>query len=130
MPLQEIATKAAVSPQLALYYVRKLMKDGIIVSTHVAINYDALGMMHYHLAFQVNDSTALQKIISFFGQSNRSLFATTSIGCYDGSAEVLVASSAELRKFIDEMLGHFADIITRLDVMLIYKEYELRLYPL
>lgn len=126
----EIAKNCNISSQLAQYHLKKLIKDKVIVSTHVSINYDALQMMHYHVTFQLNDHTILPWIIEFFNSKNKSIFATTMMGCYDGSAELIVSDNQELREIIDNLLENFADKINVLDVFLIYKEYEMKLYPL
>lgn len=130
LPLLEIAKNLKISPQSVQYHLRKLIKDTVIISSHVAINYDLLHLQHYHVTFLLNDSSFLPKIIQFFRKSNKSIFATTMIGCYDCSAELLVENNEELRKIIDELLTLFSEKIKVLDIFLIYKEYELRLYPL
>lgn len=130
MSLLDIAKKLQISPQVVQYHLRKAMKDKLLISSHVAINYEALHLQHYHVTFQVNDHSVLAKMIEFFKNSKKSIFATTMIGCYDGSAELLVENNEELRKIIDQFLTLFSEKINVLDVFLIYKEYELRLYPL
>ncbi|MBI5002388.1 Lrp/AsnC family transcriptional regulator [Candidatus Woesearchaeota archaeon] len=127
--LLDIAKSLQISPQVAQYHLRKAIKEKLLISSHVAINYEKLHVQHYHVTFQLNDLSVLKKIIEFFRSSKKSIFATTMIGCYDGSAEVLVENNEELRKMIDELLTLFSEKITTLDVFLIYKEYELRLYP-
>lgn len=126
----DIAKNCNISAQLAQYHLKKLIKDKVIVSTHVSINYDALQMLHYHVTFQLNDHAVLPWIIEFFNSKNKSIFATTMIGCYDCSAELIVSDNQELREIIDNLLENFADKINVLDVFMIYKEYEMRLYPL
>ena len=126
----DIAKNCNISAQLAQYHLKKLIKDKVIVSAHVDINYDALQMLHYHVTFQLHDHSVLPWIIEFFNSKNKSLFATTMIGCYDGSAELIVTDNQELREIIDNLLENFADKINVLDIFLIYNEYEMRLYPL
>ncbi len=130
IPVLDIAKNLNISSQLAQYHLKKLIKDKVIVSTHLSINYDALQMQHYHVTFQVNDHKILPWIIEFFNSKNKSIFATTMIGCYDGSAELIVSDNQELREIIDNLLENFADKINVLDIFLIYNEYEMKLYPL
>jgi len=130
MPVLEIAKNINSTSQLVLYHLKKLVKDKVIISTHVSINYDKLNVHHYHLSFQVNDHKVLNQIIEFLNQKNKSIWATKMVGHYDGSFEVLVKDSQELRLFVDELLATFSDKINILDIFLIYKEYELDLYPL
>ena len=87
-------------------------------------------MQHYHLTFQDNDHKIINQIIQFFDEKKKSIFATKMIGHYDGSAELIVKNNEELRTFIDELLIQFSEKINHLDIFLIYKEYELNLYPL
>jgi Lrp/AsnC family transcriptional regulator, regulator for asnA, asnC and gidA len=126
----DIAKNLNISSQLAQYHLKKLIKDKVIVSTHIAINYDKFNMQHYHLTFQVNDHRIINKIIQFFNQKNKSIFATKMIGHYDASAELIVNNNKELRGFVDELLTNFSEKINHLDIFLIYKEYELNLYPI
>lgn len=130
MPVLDIAKNINSTSQLVLYHLKKLIKDRVILSTHISINYDKLNIQHYHLSFQVNDHKALNQIIQFFNQKNKSLWATKMIGHYDGSSEILVKNNKELRGFIDELLTKFPEEINILDIFLIYKEYKLKLYSL
>lgn len=130
MPVLEIAKNTGMSSQLVQYHLRKLIKDKVIVSTHVSINYDKLKKLHYHLTWQVNDHAVLPKMIEYFNNSKKSIFATKMVGFYDGGSEVIVESSEELRKIIDGLNEQFSEKINVMDVMLIYSEYELRLYPI
>lgn len=126
----DIAKNLNISSQLAQYHLKKLIKDKVIVSTHIAINYDKFNMQHYHLTFQVNDHKIINQIIQFFNQKNKSIFATKMIGHYDVSAELIVENNEVLRNFVDGLLIKFSEKINHLDIFLIYKEYELRLYPI
>lgn len=130
IPLLELASKLDISPQLAGYHLKKLIREKVIVGTHVAINYDLLEKMHYHLTFRVNTHASLPSILEFFRASRTCIFATKMIGAYDGSAEILVDSSQELRELLDNFRKRFSESVNRLDVLLIYKEYELNLYPI
>lgn len=126
----EIANNLKISSQLAQYHLKKLIREKVIVSTHIAINYDKLDLQHYHLTFRINDHKILNSVFQFFNQKNKSIFATKMIGYYDGSAELIVKNNKELREFVDELLIAFSENIKVLDILLIYKEYELRLFPL
>jgi len=129
-PILEIAKILNLSPQLTQYHLKKLIKDKVILSTHLAINYNKLNLQHYHLTFQINDPKALPKIIQFFNSKNKSMFATKMIGKYDGSAEIVIKDNQELRKFVDELRTNYSNYINTLDIFLVYKEYKLRLYPI
>jgi DNA-binding Lrp family transcriptional regulator len=129
-PITEIAKRLNISAQLAQYHLKKLIKDKVILSTHFAINYETLNMQHYHLTFQVNNHKVIQKIIEFFRSKRKSIFATTSLGYYDCSTELFVKDNEELRTITDELLSKFAEEINEMDVLFIFKEYQLRLYPI
>ncbi|MDO8480302.1 MAG: hypothetical protein Q7S65_00635, partial [Nanoarchaeota archaeon] len=77
-----------------------------------------------------NTHASLPSILEFFRASRKCIFATKMIGAYDGSAEILVDSSQELRELVDSFRKRFSESVNRLDVLLIYKEYELNLYPI
>ena len=112
MQVLEIAKNTGMSSQLVQYHLKKLIKDKVIVSTHVAINYDKLKKFHYHLTWQVNSHDVLPKIIEYFNNSKKSIFATKMVGNYDGSSEVIVENSVELRKVIDGLNEKFSEKIS------------------
>lgn len=126
----DIAKNLDISSQLVQYHLKKLVKDKVILSNHVAINYDQLDMQHYHLTFQVNDHEVINKMIQYFDHRKKSIFATTMVGHYDFSSEIVVKDKEELRKFVDDLLEEFSEKIIELDVFLIYKEYELNLFKI
>jgi len=126
----EIAKKLGISAQLAQYHLRKLIKDKVILGFSISLNYELINRYPYHLTFQVNDHNIIPKLITFFQYDKYSIFATKKIGNYDCSTEIIVENNDELRNFINKIMDKFADKINELDVMLIYKEYKLELFPI
>jgi len=52
------------------------------------------------------------------------------IGAYDGSSEIFVKNNKELREFADNLTEKFSKYINVLDILLIYDEYDIAMYPL
>jgi hypothetical protein len=52
------------------------------------------------------------------------------VDTYDCSSELIVQDHKELRDFKDKLLEQFADKINIMDIMLVYDEYKMRLYPI
>ncbi len=129
-PILEIAKNLEISPQLAQYHLRKLIKDRVILSKNIAINYELLNKQHYHITIQVNDHKVIPKLIEFFKSTKKSIFATKMIGFYDISSELMVKDNEELRETLDQLNLQFHNEINTVDVLLIFDEFKMNLYPL
>lgn len=129
-PILEIAKNLDISPQLAQYHLRKLIKDKVILSKNIAINYKLLNKQHYHITIQVNDHKVIPKLIEFFKSTKKSIFATKMIGAYDISSELMVKDNKELRETLDKLNQQFHNEINIIDVLLIFDEFQMNLYPL
>jgi len=130
MSVLEIAKNLKISSQLAQYHLKKLIKEKVILGFSISINYEAIERYPYHLTFQMNDHKVIPQFIQFLRQHDKSIFAARKIGNYDCSTEILVKDNNDLRSFVNEIMDLFADKINELDIMLIYYEYKLRLYPI
>ena len=126
----ELSEKLDITPQLTQYHLKKLIKNKIIISTHLAINYNQINKQHYHLTFQVSNHKMLDEMIDFFNTTNKCIFATKMIGRYDCSAEIICDNNKELHELTSIFANKFHNSLNFLDVFLIYDEYELNLYPI
>ena len=96
----------------------------------ISLNYDLIKRYPYHLTFQVNDHNVIPKLITLFQHNKQCVFATKKIGNYDCSTEIIVENNDGLRNFVKEIMANFSEEINELDVMLVYKEYKLKLFPI
>lgn len=125
-----IAKKLSAPTKTVENIYSKLVKDGIILANHISINYNALRVIHYQIAFQVNDPRAIIDIINFFRLKKKTIFAARTLGYYDCSVEIFVKNPDELKSLMNELVNKFSDKINVYDVMLIYNEFKLRLFPI
>jgi len=126
-PLIELARRAGISAPAAYHKLKSLK---MILGTHIAIDYEKLGLLHYHLAWNANNPSDNASIIHYCREMTRCIFATTMIGVYNASAEIMVASSAELHTVINGLLDRHANALRGFDALLIYQEHFINLYPL
>jgi Lrp/AsnC family transcriptional regulator, leucine-responsive regulatory protein len=130
IPILQIARELGISAQLAQYHVKKLIRDKFILGFSISLNYGLVNRYPYHLAFEVNDHKVIPKLVTLFQHNKNCIFATKKNGKYDCSVEIIVENNDQLRLFVSEIMAQFSDQINELDVMLIYKEYKLELFPI
>lgn len=125
----EIAKKLKTSSQFVQYRVKRLVEKNIITSFTLSINYEKLNLEFYHILFRVNDYSVIKKIMEFFKNKKKTIYASETIGEYDCSVELLVKDDKELRKILNELKNLYHGQINAIDVFLVYNEHQHKWFP-
>ncbi len=121
--LIEIAEKLKIDQKVVKYRLRKLEKDNIILAYVTSPNFDKLGLSFFQVNISLKNSNSRKKIIKFFEETGKCLFAMELIGKYDLLAELHLENNEQLKKIITEFREKFIQEYSDYDVSTINKEY-------
>ncbi len=122
MPIIDIARKIGVDPKVVSYRLKKLEEDKIILGYVTAINIDKLGLQFTQINIALNDVEVKKKIMSFFDETNRCLYAVDVFGKYDLVIEIHVENNAQLNKIMTEFKKKFVNKYNDYDILIVNKE--------
>src|SRR3989344_3912360 len=73
--LIDIAKKLKIDHKVVKYRLKKLEKEGIILSYVTSLNFETLGLTFFQINISLKNSLARREIINFFNKTNKCLFA-------------------------------------------------------
>jgi len=111
IPLVELAKKIKLTPKAALYRLRKLEKNGIILGYNALIDTNKLGYKFYKIDFYLNDMSRIKEMFEFAKQHKNIVYRMRTIGGPDFEIEVMVKDVIEMKKLINEIREKFSNVI-------------------
>ena len=111
MSIVELAQRVQLTPKGAIYRIRKLEKNGIILGYNALIDTDKLGYRFYKIDFFLNDLSRIKEMFEFAKQHKNIVYRMRTIGGPDFEVEVMVKEVIEMKNLIDEIRGIFSDTI-------------------
>jgi len=111
MPITEIAQCVKLTPKGALYRLKNLEKNKVILGYYTLINTDKLGLEFYKIDFYLNNMSRLKEMDEFAKQHKNVVYRMRTIGGPDFEIEVVVKDAVELKKIINEIRTRFSDVI-------------------
>ncbi|MBS3072810.1 Lrp/AsnC family transcriptional regulator [Candidatus Pacearchaeota archaeon] len=131
MKLIGIANNANISSELALYKLRRLNKEKIILGSRIQFNMEKLGYYFSDILLNINflSENNKNKIINFAENSknvNSLIFSLNKPNCM---IQIFHKEDKELRNTIKEIKNIFKNELTELDIMLINEEDEVNTIP-
>ncbi|MBS3127801.1 Lrp/AsnC family transcriptional regulator [Candidatus Woesearchaeota archaeon] len=111
IPLTEIAKQIKLTPKAALYRLKNLEKNKVILGYYTLINTDKLGLEFYKIDFYLNNMARLKEMDEFAKQHKNVVYRMRTIGGPDFEIEVVVKDAVELKKIINEIRTRFSDVI-------------------
>lgn len=122
----DLAESINSTPRIAQYRIKQLEKKKIILGYKIALNYEKLGIKFYKCLVYLSNinENRIKDLVSYF-VSNRNIIHNVQVmGDWDYEPEFEVFSEEEFEKILGEMKDKFSDIISRVDVVTIRKEYK------
>jgi Lrp/AsnC family leucine-responsive transcriptional regulator len=110
-PIVEIAKKIRLTPKAALYRLKKLERNGIILGYNALIDTNKLGYLFYKIDFYLNDISHIKEMFQFAKQHKNIVYRMTTIGGPDFEIEVMVKDVTDMKKLINEIRAKFSDFI-------------------
>ena len=126
IPLIDIAERVKKSPRAVNYRIKQLIKEKVILGFKIAINYEKLGIKFYKL-FLYLDSPNKKRIeeLERYLESNKNFITSVKVlGNWELEPEIETFSEQEFENSLKDIKDKFSDIITKIDILTISKEYK------
>jgi len=122
----DLAEELKSTTRIIQYRIKQLEKKKIILGYKIALNYEKLGINFYKCLVYLSNikENRIKELVNYF-VSNRNIIHNVQVmGDWDYEPEFEVFSEEEFEKILGEMKDKFSDIISRIDVVTIRKEYK------
>jgi Lrp/AsnC family transcriptional regulator, leucine-responsive regulatory protein len=125
-PVIEIAAQTKAAVKTVTGRIKKLQKSGAINSFRLVIDYNKLGIHFYKTFFYLKkpDAARLKLLIAKLNASPNVVHNLKVIGEWDLEPEFEFENEDGFRKATQELMNEFSDVIERISVMDIVKEYK------
>jgi len=125
-PVVDIVKELNSTVKIITTRIRKLIKTGVIKNFRLVINYDKLGIHFYKTFFYIKNPNQqrLKQLLSKLNINPNIIHNLKVIGDWDLEPEFEFENKAEFQKTIQSLLNEFPDIIQRISVITILKEYK------
>ena len=127
--LTEIANDLHIDSRLIKYRIKKLEKEGVIVTYAAALNLVQLNRELIQLDIVLKDPSIISSIIDFFDKTNTCIFAYELLGKYDLSIEIYVKNDEMFRNILEIFKMRFLIDYVYYDISHVYKEYVINWSP-
>lgn len=121
--LIEIAERLKIDQKVVKYRIKKLEKESIIFSYVTSPNFDKLGLSFFQVNISLKNSNSRKKIIKFFEETNKCLFAMELIGKYDLLVELHLKDNDKLKNIINDFREKFIQDYSDYDISTINREH-------
>ncbi len=109
--LVELARKIRLTPKAALYRLRKLEKNKIILGYNALIDTNKLGYRFYKIDFYLNDFSRIKEMNEFAKQNKNIVYRMRTIGGPDFEVEAMVKDVTEMNRLVAEIRKRFSGCI-------------------
>ncbi len=132
MPLVDISRKTNLSAKVVEYRIKNMVKKKVILGFKVLINLDLLRIRYFkvHLTLQ-NMTPAKERELMTYAQLHPNIYIVdVAVGGADFEIEILVKSSDDFHKIVNDIKRRFAGIIRNIESYNYFKEYKWVYIPL
>ncbi|MBI4980254.1 Lrp/AsnC family transcriptional regulator [Candidatus Woesearchaeota archaeon] len=131
MPLVELGKRFNTDPKNIAYRIKKLEQQKIIQGSRILVDFSKMGYQFYKVWFSLKNLNPenLKKLINYFKENPRIIWATKFIGAYDLSCEMEVKDVEEFRSILEDIKTRFSHIIKKQESLLIFEEIVLNYLP-
>lgn len=109
--LVDLAKRIKLTPKAALYRLRKLEKNRIILGYNALIDTNKLGYRFYKIDFYLNDLTRIKEMFEFAKQQRNIVYQMRTIGGPEFEIEVMVKDVTEMNQLVSEIRKRFSECI-------------------
>ncbi len=114
------------TPRIINYRIKQLEKKKVILGYKIALGYEKLGIKFYKCLIYLGNikEKRISELVDYFVSHENIIHNVRVIGDWDYEPEFEVFSEEEFDDFLKDMKDKFSDIISRVDVVTIRKEYK------
>jgi len=125
-PVVDIVREINSSVKIVTTRIKKLIKNGIINNFRLVINYDKLGITFFKTFFYLKnpDEKRLNQLLKKLNSNENVIHNLKVIGDWDLEPEFEFESKKDFQRNIQNIIDEFSDIIQKIDVINILKEYK------
>ncbi|MBI2045748.1 Lrp/AsnC family transcriptional regulator [Candidatus Pacearchaeota archaeon] len=129
--LIDIGRELKTSAKNIAYRIKKLEKQKVIQGSRILVDFSRIGYKFHKVWFSLQDidSTNFKKLIYYFQNHPKIIWATKTIGFYDLSIEMEVRDIEEFRTILDEIKLKFSTYIKKHESLLIFEEAVMNYLP-
>jgi len=122
----EIAHEIKESERIVNYNIKQLEKKQIIIGFRIALDYSKIGIKYYKTFLYLENpgQKRVQELINYFKSNKNIIHNVQVIGNWDFEPEFETYSEQEFDKILNDFKDKFSDIIKRIDIMTVSKEYK------
>jgi Lrp/AsnC family leucine-responsive transcriptional regulator len=124
--LVDLADKLHSTVRIVQYRIKQMEKKGVISGYRISIDYNKLGIKFYKCFLYLGNSDLkkVNELENYFLNNKNIIHDVKVLGNWDYEPEFEVFSEEEFEKILGEMKDKFSDIISKMDVVTIRKEYK------
>ena len=124
--LVDLAEKLKSTPRIINYRIKQLEKKQIILGYKIAINYEKIGIKFYKLFIYLGKpkEERIKSLVNYFFTHKNIIHNVRVIGNWDFEPEIEVYSEEEFDNILTELKEEFSDLIQKIDIVTIKKEYK------
>jgi len=111
IPIVKLSKKIKLTPKAALYRLKKLEKNKIILGYNALLDTNKVGYRFYKIDFYLNNLVHINKMFEFSKVHKNIVYRMRTIGGPDFEIEVMVKDIIEMKKLIDEIRKKFSGLI-------------------
>lgn len=125
-PVVDIVKELNSTVKIVTTRIKKLLKSGVINNFRLVIDYDKLGIHFYKTFFYLKnpDEPRLKQLLTKLNMNPNVIHNLKVIGDWDLEPEFEFEKEEEFQKTIQELKNEFSDVIQRISVLGILKEYK------
>ncbi len=121
-----IASNLKETERITNYTIKQLEKKGVIVGYRIAIDYNKAGIKYYKTFVYLENKSKerVDELISYFNSNKNIIHNVQVLGNWDFEPEFECYSEQEFDVLLNALKDKFSDVIKRMDVLTISKEYK------
>ncbi|MGV8161792.1 MAG: Lrp/AsnC family transcriptional regulator [Candidatus Nanoarchaeia archaeon] len=125
-PVVDIVRELNSTVKIITTRIKKLLKNGIINNFRLVIDYDKLGIQFYKTFLYIKnpEEKRLKQLLSKLNINPNVIHNMQVIGEWDLEPEFEFENKEEFQRTIQSLMNEFSDIIQRISVITIIKEYK------
>lgn len=125
-PVVDIVKELKSTVKIITTRIKKLLKNGVINNFRLVVDYDKLGINFYKTFFYIKnpDEKRLKLLLSKLNLNPHVIHNLKVIGEWDLEPEFEFEDKEDFQKTIQSLMDEFSDIIQRISVINILKEYK------
>jgi len=126
MSVVDIVKELKSTVKIVTTRIKKLLKNGVINNFRLVIDYEKLGLHFYKTFFYIKnpDEQRLKQLLSKLNINPNVIHNLKVIGEWDLEPEFEFENKDEFQKTIQSLMNEFSDVIQRISVINILKEYK------